>query len=165
MSSGAALVDLSLIATVVSKSTDQFPVSDPTWSSTTSEICVAAALKACAILNSRLAPFKTAGASWTSVVTAAVAAGTNLAVDATHTKSDGGKYSIYCAALTLVELDVLTGENDVLSVDIFYDCGTSLNPAVLSSSPASHHHHATHALTLTHTYMKEKHTHTHTRST
>ena len=32
--------------------------------------------------------------------------------------------------MCVVELDVLTGEQQILSTDIFYDNGISLNPAV-----------------------------------
>ena len=33
-------------------------------------------------------------------------------------------YNSYAAAVTEVEVDVLTGESQVLRVDILYDCGT-----------------------------------------
>jgi xanthine dehydrogenase/oxidase len=33
-------------------------------------------------------------------------------------------YNSYAAAVTEVEIDVLTGESQVLRVDILYDCGT-----------------------------------------
>ena len=39
-------------------------------------------------------------------------------------------YSSFGAAITEVELDVLTGEKIVLRSDIHYDCGQSLNPAI-----------------------------------
>ncbi len=38
--------------------------------------------------------------------------------------------SAFAAACTEVELDVLTGERQVLRADILYDSGASLNPAV-----------------------------------
>ena len=39
-------------------------------------------------------------------------------------------YFVYCAAVSEVEIDVLTGEITVLSVDIVYDNGVSLNPKI-----------------------------------
>ena len=35
-------------------------------------------------------------------------------------------YNSYAAAVSEVEIDVLTGETQVLRVDILYDCGTRL---------------------------------------
>lgn len=39
-------------------------------------------------------------------------------------------YSSFGAAVSEVEIDVLTGEKLVLQSDIHFDCGRSLNPAV-----------------------------------
>lgn len=39
-------------------------------------------------------------------------------------------YSSFGAAVSEVEIDVLTGEKTVLRSDIHFDCGRSLNPAV-----------------------------------
>lgn len=39
-------------------------------------------------------------------------------------------YSAFGAAVSEVEIDVLTGEKRVLRSDIHFDCGQSLNPAV-----------------------------------
>jgi xanthine dehydrogenase/oxidase len=40
------------------------------------------------------------------------------------------KYYVFCGAVSVVELDVLTGEAKILSSDIVYDCGESLSPLV-----------------------------------
>lgn len=40
------------------------------------------------------------------------------------------KYSAFGAAVTEVELDLLTGDRRVLATDIAYDCGYSLNPRI-----------------------------------
>lgn len=40
------------------------------------------------------------------------------------------QYSAFGAAVSEVELDVLTGERRVLATDIVYDCGAALNPRI-----------------------------------
>ena len=40
------------------------------------------------------------------------------------------RLQVWCAGCSTVEIDVLTGEVELLSSDIVYDCGTSLNPLV-----------------------------------
>lgn len=128
--SKTAKVDMGLITTVVDKSSTQFPGVSPTWASTTSEAVVFACMKATSELNTRLAKHVTPGATWEQVITAAVAAKVNLAVVNDFAGPDAANYLINCACVTQVELDVLTGENNVLSTDIFYDAGTSMNPVV-----------------------------------
>lgn len=39
-------------------------------------------------------------------------------------------YYIYGASLSVVEIDLLTGSHQVISSDLSYDCGESLNPAI-----------------------------------
>lgn len=52
------------------------------------------------------------------------------------TSSSGGSrkvavaYSTFCAGVSEVELDVLTGERRLLSCEMRYDCGYSLNPSI-----------------------------------
>merc|ERR1712137_1228840 len=44
---------------------------------------------------------------------------------------DGGKhYHNYGGCVSVVELDVLTGEIEILESHLLYDCGKSLNPAI-----------------------------------
>ena len=43
---------------------------------------------------------------------------------------NGASYYVYAACCSSVELDVLTGEVQVLTADIVYDGGRSLNPVV-----------------------------------
>jgi xanthine dehydrogenase molybdopterin-binding subunit B len=103
----------------------------------TSEGCVDAALKACAKIVLRLAPYVGAASSgargleaWAAIVAKAYAAGVDLSagLEADHLK--GGNYNIYTAACTEVELDVLTGQYTVLQADLVYDAGISLNPSL-----------------------------------
>lgn len=44
--------------------------------------------------------------------------------------SQAVQYSAFGAAVTEVELDLLTGERRVLATDIAYDCGYALNPRI-----------------------------------
>jgi len=127
--SKTAPVDMSLITMFGTKSTDTFANVMPTFGSGTSEVVVWAAINASEAINLALKPYQAAG-SWQQIVAAAVAAGVDLTAAATHEPPEGGTFPITCSALSVVEIDVLTGECQVLRVDIFYDCGISLNPAV-----------------------------------
>ena len=67
-----------------------------------------------------LHPYIKPGASWVEVIKAAAAAGVDLktAVEGRHMV--GGEYFIYCAGASEVELDVLTGECQILRADLVY---------------------------------------------
>ncbi|XP_055835280.1 indole-3-acetaldehyde oxidase [Solanum dulcamara] len=55
----------------------------------------------------------------------------NLAANSYYVpESDSRFYLNFGAAVSEVEIDVLTGETAILQLDIIYDCGQSLNPAV-----------------------------------
>lgn len=41
-----------------------------------------------------------------------------------------GHYHNYGAAMSEVEIDLLTGEVQVVAAHVLYDCGRSLNPAI-----------------------------------
>lgn len=120
---------------VGSVSTEKLPNFGLTGGSGTSEVCVQAALLACSELIARLEPFRKQNphASWVELLQAANSVGVNLSAtgisDFAKSK-DPYDYFVYAAALAEVEIDVLTGEVEVLQVDISYDCGQSLNPAV-----------------------------------
>ena len=119
-----------------SKSTKDFAICTPTWSSTTSEACCIAAAKAWADIVKALAPYKSKakpGSSdpWLDMVTAAFADHVDLSSSGTkYPVLDGADYKVYCAAAVVAEVDSLTGESIVKSADIYYDCGQALNPAV-----------------------------------
>eukprot|EP00475_Leptophrys_vorax_P030213 TRINITY_DN4510_c0_g1_i3.p1 TRINITY_DN4510_c0_g1~~TRINITY_DN4510_c0_g1_i3.p1 ORF type:complete len:720 (-),score=209.85 TRINITY_DN4510_c0_g1_i3:77-2236(-) len=125
-------VDLSTIS-VGSVSTEKLPNFGITGGSGTSETCVRAALIACAELKAGLEPYVSAGSSWVDSLQAANNAGVNLSATGIYEPNNSQyafDYFVYAAALAEVEIDVLTGEIQVLEVDISYDCGQSLNPAV-----------------------------------
>ena len=115
------------ISVARTKSTSSFEGVSPTWGSGTSESCVEACLKACEDMVSKLEPYKSKGTNFQQVVAAASAAGVDLNSTGTHHLYNGGTYEVYGACCSVVELDVLTGECQILSTDIVYDCGSSLN--------------------------------------
>ncbi len=129
----APLLSMADVAIGLVKSTDQFPSASTTSGSGTSEGCVDAALKACATIVAKLAPYAAAAgpsASWASIVGAAYAAGVDLRAGTEADHLQGGSYDIYCAGCTEVELDVLTGQYEILRADLVYDAGVSLNPSL-----------------------------------
>ena len=128
-------VDISLIR-VVAASTDRNANGGGTGGSGTSETCCAAAIDACNTLNDRLLPSKEANPllSWDQML---MTVPSDVSLNAEGWFSPNGEpngqpfqYFVYGACLTEVELDVLTGAINVLSSEIVYDCGKSLNPAV-----------------------------------
>jgi xanthine dehydrogenase molybdopterin-binding subunit B len=69
--------------------------------------------------------------TWPQLIVAA--SGMQLDLNAEGIFSDFGdtmpfKYFVYAAACSTVEIDVLTGEVELLTSDIVYDAGQSLNP-------------------------------------
>jgi len=74
--------------------------------------------------------------SWKELIAAAKAGGANLQVTAYYDAGAkfnimGGKqYHNFGVAASEVEVDIITGEVSIRSVDLVYDCGKSLNPAI-----------------------------------
>ena len=144
-------IDLSLIR-IAASSTANVTNGGLTGGSGTSEVVCQAAINACSTLNNRLAPFKSQAAaaaaasgsakfapqmdtsSWIQLLTS-LPPETSLNVEGWYSPSTNPneqpfQYFVYAAALSEIELDVLSGEVNVLSSEIVYDCGQSLNPAV-----------------------------------
>lgn len=66
--------------------------------------------------------------NWKNIVSKANGSGLNLSAIG---YCDGGHgYQNYGAAYSEIELDILTGEVEILSTYLFYDCGKSLNPSI-----------------------------------
>jgi xanthine dehydrogenase/oxidase len=128
--SASVSVPLSMIQNTGVKTTASFPAASGTSGSGTSESCCDAALKACAKVVKLLAPYARPGLDWAGVVRAAAAGGVKLSAQVEGQHLSGGEYYIYAAGATEVELDVLTGEYEILRTDIVYDSGISLNPAL-----------------------------------
>jgi xanthine dehydrogenase/oxidase len=131
------LTDLSLI-TVLPLDTSKTPNSGPTGGSGTSESCVAAATDAAKKIFATVEPFLGPRISWQQAVSrAALQAQAPLFATGSY-RNDGSDrdegaphhYATYGVACTEAEVDVLTGEMQILRTDLHVDLGTSLNPAV-----------------------------------
>jgi len=86
-------------------------------------------MNACKALADKLSKYK--GKPWHEVVTTAMADGVDMTATGEHGRFEGNfGYHIYVAACASAEIDVLTGETQVLSADIVYDAGKALNPSV-----------------------------------
>nr|CAB3492933.1 unnamed protein product [Digitaria exilis] len=108
-----------------------------TGGSTTSETSCEAVRLSCAALVERLKPMKEnleakAGTvEWSALIAQASMASVNLSAHAYWTPDPSfTSYLNYGAAISEVEIDVLTGATTILRSDLVYDCGQSLNPAV-----------------------------------
>lgn len=127
----AADFNMSECATVLPHSTANFSWTGltPTYGSGTSETVCAAISQACQSIAGKLSSFKSEG-SWKQIVAAALAAGTDLSAQGSRTPLGESGYKIYAASCISAEIDVLTGEFEVLSVDVVHDCGKALNPGI-----------------------------------
>lgn len=108
-----------------------------TAGSTTSESSCEAVRLCCNVLLERLAPVKdklqnTMGhVKWEALIQQAQVQSINLSAHSYYVPdSTSMTYLNYGAAVSEVEVDLLTGETRILQSDIIYDCGQSLNPAV-----------------------------------
>ncbi|CAK9314082.1 unnamed protein product [Citrullus colocynthis] len=108
-----------------------------TAGSTTSESSCEAVRLCCNILVERLTPLKRrleekmGSIKWDVLISQANKEAVNLSVNSMYVPDFVSmRYLNYGAAVSEVEVDLLTGETTVLRADIIYDCGQSLNPAV-----------------------------------
>lgn len=108
-----------------------------TAGSTTSESSCAAVRLCCDVLVERLTPLKeklqapTGSVDWKTLILQAHYANVNLAANSFFVPDPTStRYLNYGAAVSEVEVDILTGETKLLRTDIVYDCGQSMNPAV-----------------------------------
>ena len=97
-------------------------------------------MNACQVLVKRLAPYRDPpskggkGLCWKDACAAAFGDHVQLSADgwfappvAVPGLDFSFKYFVYAAAVAVVELDVLTGQTQILRTDIVYDCGQSFN--------------------------------------
>ncbi|EFJ45339.1 hypothetical protein VOLCADRAFT_63971 [Volvox carteri f. nagariensis] len=121
-------------------STDKVPNASPTAASASSDMYGAAVLDACRQLSERLAPYrsKLPSGTWKEVVNAAYLDRVDLSAHGFYATPDitgfGGNrpFNYFCfgAAVSEVELDVLTGDMQVLRSDLVMDVGNPINPAI-----------------------------------
>ncbi|EFJ19454.1 hypothetical protein SELMODRAFT_419181 [Selaginella moellendorffii] len=137
---GGICVDVGRVR-VVQADTISMPHGGWTGGSTTSEASCEAVRKACRVLVDRFKPIHEKRmaecrdgetvSSWESLVLAAKNARVEMAAQTAFVSSpEALTYINYGAAASEVEIDVLTGEYEILQTDIVYDCGKSINPAV-----------------------------------
>lgn len=101
--------------------------------SITSETCCFATIKACQNLLDRLEPIRKTmtNPTWQELVSKAHLSGVDLSAHHMATQLDGlTNYSIYGVTITEVEIDVITGQHQILRVDILEDTGESLSPDI-----------------------------------
>lgn len=123
---------------VVPTRTDVIVNGGMTGGSATSETVCQAAINACDTLNKRMSLFKRKDpdATWLELLSSVSSKGISLNAEGWYSPPllQGGltafTYYVWAAAMTEVEMDVLTGQITVLASHIVYDCGISLNPAV-----------------------------------
>ncbi|XP_012477664.1 abscisic-aldehyde oxidase isoform X1 [Gossypium raimondii] len=108
-----------------------------TSGSTTSESSCEAVRRCCDILVERLTAFKERlveqmeSIKWETLILQAYNSSVNLSAISLYVPDISSlSYLNYGAAVSEVEIDVLTGQTTILQTDIIYDCGQSLNPAV-----------------------------------
>uniref|UniRef100_A0A2C9VZM1 indole-3-acetaldehyde oxidase n=2 Tax=Manihot esculenta TaxID=3983 RepID=A0A2C9VZM1_MANES len=108
-----------------------------TSGSTTSESSCEAIRMCCKALVDRLTPLKErlqeqmGSVKWEMLISQAYLEAVNLSASSFFVPDLASmNYLNYGAAVTEVEVDLLTGQTTILRSDIIYDCGQSLNPAV-----------------------------------
>ncbi|CAN4080623.1 unnamed protein product [Withania somnifera] len=108
-----------------------------TSGSTTSESSCEAVRLCCNALVERLTPLKkqlqeqNIFVDWPILIHQAHMQSVNLAANSYYVPESGStSYLNFGAAVSEVEIDILTGETTILQSDIIYDCGQSLNPAI-----------------------------------
>ena len=124
--------------------TDKVVNGGVTGGSGTSEVICQAAINACAVINSRLAPYrlqqgdnrgsKLSRDDWTRLLKS-LPSDVSLNAEGWYSPTANPnnqefQYFVYGACVSEIEMNVLTGEVHVLASEIVYDCGQSLNPAV-----------------------------------
>ncbi|XP_058982542.1 xanthine dehydrogenase [Musca domestica] len=124
--------------------TDKVPNTSPTAASMTSDLNGMAILNACEKLNKRLAPIKEANpkGTWQEWIQTAYLQSISLSATGYYNLEtvdyhpvDNPTAQLYSyftngVGITVVEVDCLTGDHQVLSTDIVMDIGSSLNPAI-----------------------------------
>lgn len=109
------------------------PNSMATGGSVGSECVAYATVKACEILNDRLNPVKVElnNSNWEEIIKKAYQLGIDLQASYMFSLNEPVKpYLIYGVVIMEVEVDILTGNYDIIRVDLLEDTGRSLNPEI-----------------------------------
>ncbi|KAG4129755.1 hypothetical protein ERO13_D09G100800v2 [Gossypium hirsutum] len=108
-----------------------------TAGSTTSESSCEAVRLCCKVLVERLVPLKQrlmeqiGSLEWETLILEAYRNSVNLSASSLYVPNFSTMHYLnYAAAVSEVEVNLITGETTILQTDIIYDCGESLNPAV-----------------------------------
>lgn len=117
---------------VKGNSTINTPNSAVTGGSITSQQIGVAMERSCEELLKRLKPVKAKmdNPTWEELISQAFKDGVDLQVHGFVGNDDVYKYPVYGVAFAEVEIDVLTGESEVLRVDVMGDAGQSISPAL-----------------------------------
>ncbi|XP_012938611.1 xanthine dehydrogenase/oxidase [Aplysia californica] len=103
-----------------------------TGGSITSELACKGVIKCCEQILERMAPVRARmkDPTWEQLVAKCFQERVDLTASFTTHEEDQSRYQVYSACCTEVELDVLTGQYQILQMDYLYDGGISLNPAL-----------------------------------
>eukprot|EP00468_Gymnochlora_sp_CCMP2014_P000995 CAMPEP_0167740308 /NCGR_PEP_ID=MMETSP0110_2-20121227/202_1 /TAXON_ID=629695 /ORGANISM="Gymnochlora sp., Strain CCMP2014" /LENGTH=1376 /DNA_ID=CAMNT_0007624181 /DNA_START=571 /DNA_END=4701 /DNA_ORIENTATION=+ len=129
---------------IAETATDKVPNTSPTAASMSSDINGMAVFRACEQITKRLKPLRKEmgkNVTWKELIHKAYFERINLSAQGFYKVPDVGydfktqsgpgfSYFSYGTACAEVEVDVLTGDHQILSVDIVMDVGNSLNPAI-----------------------------------
>ncbi|XP_028399776.1 xanthine dehydrogenase/oxidase-like isoform X2 [Dendronephthya gigantea] len=107
----------------------------PSWASITSELCSEAVANCCTALKERITAVEKdmpSTATWVDIIEKCYEVGVDLTEKymVFPQKSHQFNYMSYGTTCTEAEIDVLTGETEILRSDILYDCGRSMNPEI-----------------------------------
>lgn len=96
--------------------------------------------RCCDQLNERLAPIRATltNPTWEQLITAAFNADVDLQAHGFSGLGDAQVYNVYGMCLVEVEIDILTGESEVLRADILQDVGVSVSPEIDVGQVRSH---------------------------
>ncbi|KAG0345404.1 hypothetical protein BG004_003729 [Podila humilis] len=126
---------------IVETSTDKVANASPTAASASSDLNGMAVKNACDQINERLEPYRAKGLPWKEIVHHAYFDRVNLSANGFYKVPDLGYkwgenkgqlffYFTMGAAVSEVEVDLLTGSHTVLRADVNMDLGRSINPSI-----------------------------------
>lgn len=128
---------------VAETGTDKVPNTSATAASAGADLNGMAVLNACEKLNKRIAPYreKYPNESWNQMISKMYFDRVSLSATGFYQTPDIGynintnqgmafNYFTYGTACSVVEIDCLTGDHQVIRTDIVMDLGSSLNPAI-----------------------------------